>query len=438
MRSCACRSSSRTSVAFTVSALILTACGGTIAQTAIDARAVEQRACESKPPGERLACVRQMTPLREDEPSGGACVGHVDGTAWAKEAAPNCVSRAITGDQVCGSIDREERHASNVRRALVEMKTAAPDERDLGHIADEMRELEAALGTDRCAADLKALSDAAECLRTWQAGYGNVHGASKSCFVEVETRRASVLERAAAITQSRVERERILAEGKSAIAAARAQEAEQKRVMDARRTIRVSVEECGRGWLETNPHCDDAQLVAGERKECADACRSAAHEGVDKTFSLAADACVQSFAGSAAALPGECVLRANATGFLSQDEVRKRRAACTSDCRRRGPAARAQVVSERARQQAERRKEEEQQRREEAEERAAARRRPPPSATKKASPAADACLRVFHACAPLCRSAAVGQGKLLCLESCFSQSGSSLRPCEPFVGDIPF
>jgi hypothetical protein len=180
---------------FAVLGVSVAACGGTIPQAAIDARAAQHRLCEGKPPAERLACVQKMPLLREDEPRGGHCMGHVDGERWASEAAPSCLGLAFGGNR------------GPVGPPVPQQDSSCDAKTPEAGSADEVKKAKAA-----CELRLSNIDKAGECLRSWEPGHDNVHGASLSCFITVEQFRQHTLDRIAQLDKLTPELERADAE----------------------------------------------------------------------------------------------------------------------------------------------------------------------------------------------------------------------------------
>lgn len=154
-------------------------CVGAIPKETTDARGEQLRACEMREAGERAACFAALTPMRDDEPRAGACMGFVAYIKWAREAAPDCVKE----------LEDDDEHARGPLCSEARPPTVA----------------DARQGKALCEARIARLDRVAQCLRRWTTPFENVQGASASCYVKVAN------ERKAATTQLAV-LERIIAE----------------------------------------------------------------------------------------------------------------------------------------------------------------------------------------------------------------------------------
>lgn len=302
------------------------ACGGAISQNALDARAGHLRACDDRAPGERASCVGQIPPLTQDEPTTGPCMAHVDGERWAREAAPS----------KCDGSQRAS--ASRARATCLAERTPA------GTSAAEA-------AVRACQDTLRAIDEQAACLRAWKPGYANVHGLSLSCFVDVEQDRTAVTERIASLEKAlaglrQQDADRDAAEQKKV--------AESKRQDQARALIAAASEECRKGLLDHTPKCEDAKLTGDEKKACSEGCRVAGLAEGDRTFSVAIDACVEAFANTGIQKP--CAVTRPSEGPFAGAEFDKRMQACSAECKKKGPAARAEALAEKAKEDAERRR----------------------------------------------------------------------------------
>lgn len=154
--------------AFVIASLLLSsaafACVGSVPKEVTDARGEQLRACEMRQASERAACFAALTPMRDDEPRTGACMGFVAYIKWGREAAPECV-RELEDD----------------------------DERARGPLCSEARPptiSDAKQGKWQCEARIAKLDRVALCLRRWTTPYENVQGASMSCYVKVASERS--------------------------------------------------------------------------------------------------------------------------------------------------------------------------------------------------------------------------------------------------------
>lgn len=154
-------------------------CVGVLPKETTDARGEQLRACEMREAGERAACFAALTPMREDEPRTGLCMGFVAYIKWAREGAPDCVKE----------LEDDDAHARGPLCSEARPPTVA----------------DARQGKALCEARIAKLDRVGQCLRTWRTPYENVQGASVSCYVKVAS------ERKAATTQLAV-LERIIAE----------------------------------------------------------------------------------------------------------------------------------------------------------------------------------------------------------------------------------
>lgn len=245
-------------------------------------------------------------------------MAHVDGERWATQAAPSkCDGSRLTS-------------ASRARSTCLAERTPADT-------------LAAEKAVRACQDTLRAVDEQATCLRAWKPGFANVHGLSLSCFVDVEQDRRTVTERIASLEKTlaalrQQDADRNTAEQKKL--------AESKRQDQARALIAAASEECRKGLLDRTPKCEDANLNDEEKKACSDGCRAASLAEGDRTFSVAVDACVEAFANTGIQKP--CAVTRPSEGPFAGAEFDKRMQACSAECKKKGPAARAEVVRERA------------------------------------------------------------------------------------------
>lgn len=295
-------------------AIFAAACGG-VSQGAVDVRASEYGNCGLGPGNERLACTKRMTPFRDDEPREGACTAKVEN--WDPEPPKFCLSRVglVLCEPTTGSLE-------GVRAAR-----------------------------EKCEVAIKEIDAAARCLLhdTSSAREGDAYvlrrrAPSLSCFVGLEEQRRAASDTIALLDKSMSE----LREKKAADEAQQVKDlAEAKRSAAAATLLRETAEECRKKVLDQNPACNDARLRDDERKSCAESCAKAGHDEADRTFALALDACVDTFAEKGTAQ--DCPVRRPAEGFMAGAEFDKRMTACSAECKKKGPAARAQALADKAR-----------------------------------------------------------------------------------------
>lgn len=156
-------------------------CVGAIPKEVVDARGAQLRACEARAPGERAPCFAELTPMRDDEPRTGACMGFVAYIRWAREAAPDCVKE----------LEDDDEHG----RGPMCSEAAPPT------LADAKQ------GKTACEARLARLDRVAGCLRRWSTPYENVQGASASCYLKVASERRAASTQLAALERLIAERE---------------------------------------------------------------------------------------------------------------------------------------------------------------------------------------------------------------------------------------
>jgi hypothetical protein len=325
------------SVAIFATACGLGACGGSVPQQALDARAAQHRACEQKPNAERVECVEHMALLRDDEPRDGECAFRVSGQEWKRKPNHECLSRLDLHPCAASTLGTSARSATS---------------------ADAIERLRFA--KSECDARLNEIDRAAECLRTWTSTGAQEEvapgrmvtmglvpaSASLSCFVGLEHERGDTLAQTVELTKALAasEKAKAVADDQAARTVA-----ETARSEAAERILRDAPEECRKGLLENTSRCDDPNLTDAQRKVCATRCRDAGHEEADRTFATGVQACVETFAETASYKDG-CPVRRPPTGFLAAgDEFDKRMSACVVECKKRGPAARTQALADKAR-----------------------------------------------------------------------------------------
>lgn len=359
---------------------VISACAATVPEPALATRNLDTERCANTPSSDRLRCLEAMAPLREDEPTGGPCVGHIDGQGWATQAAPECFTRADFERGRCGK-ERNgatARGASEVSSWKAELAQGSANERE--HAREKIQRWLADVTETRAAAaracdeELQSIERANKCLREWTSGYANVHGAGRTCFLEVERERVDALARRTKSLAPRKEEDALVASARAALAEAAAADKERLRKREAARQLDAAAERCAETWADHVDACVASGLDASEQVACNERCSHAMRDAVARATERSLEACLESFVEKQGP-DASCSLARPAASTLSSEETERKRQACTVECRRRGPEVRARSQAEAAREAAERR-------REEAEERA----RPKRPASRNTSP----------------------------------------------------
>lgn len=306
------------------------ACGGGL-QSAVVARTSAQRACEANPGSDRLACVEKLAVLRDDEPTSGGCWGNKDGSRWLPQDAPTCLEQHAGGIlSTCGAMPFESALLGLQR---LESGTAPYRREELRTAVSFFRRRPEELAAD-CNKVLAALDSANDCLRA------SAVIPSKICFVEVERARLSITERIKTLPAFTAEVKRLADAADARVSNAEAGEREAERVRRAKKLIDDASAQCGGTWTERSPLCDDAALRQDERQACVDGCRTSGREAVERAFAAGLDQCVASFGDGS---KDHCAIERPNEAFLPVADFEKRRAACTQECKKKGPAARAEA-----------------------------------------------------------------------------------------------